>query len=417
MLEDHKVELSGAQIRKLISGGAINVSPKMHGGQHTLAFMPQNSRKMKSAMRKNKGVRITLHPDEDVMDGGRVSLKGIGKRMKKARVGKVLGKAGVDILTKGIMPGLGGVAGELLGGPLGGVAGATAAGYLGDKLDNYAEKKGYGMEEEVGGKLTLRKIGKAAKKTGKVIAKAAKSKAGKAVMSTAVKLGSEVAGAAISEYTGNPAAGVALEKAISKGGEKAIETGSLSKGLMKGATASSGMLEDMAVEYVDDYIDKKYKNKGQENEVMEEALIRQFPEQTTLINDSQDIVSGSGIRRARGGVRRTRRGIRKMVGSGTGAYSSPMYLQARRSLVTGQGFQTASGRMIKQDPDNEDAIQLGSPFQRINSPAMSPFVGNSPQLMGLVTRRGGSMFPAGGRKGMGMYPAGGMSGGSFVPSG
>ena len=394
MLEDHKVELSGAQIRKLISGGAINVSPKMHGGQHTLAFMPQNSRKMKSAMRKNKGVRITLHPDEDVMDGGRVSLKGIGKRMKKARVGKVLGKAGVDILTKGIMPGLGGVAGELLGGPLGGVAGATAAGYLGDKLDNYAEKKGYGMEEEVGGKLTLRKIGKAAKKTGKVIAKAAKSKAGKAVMSTAVKLGSEVAGAAISEYTGNPAAGVALEKAISKGGEKAIET-----------------------EYVDDFIDKRYKNKGQENEVMEEALIRQFPEQTTLINDSQDIVSGSGIRRARGGVRRTRRGIRKMVGSGTGAYSSPMYLQARRSLVTGQGFQTASGRMIKQDPDNEDAIQLGSPFQRINSPAMSPFIGNSPQLMGLVTRRGGSMFPAGGRKGMGMYPAGGMSGGSFVPSG
>ena len=110
---------------------------------------------------------------------------------------------------------------------------------------------------------------------------------------------------------------------------------------------------------------------------------------------------GYGIpRRVRGGLR-----------MGGAMYSNTLpYDMSMRSIRRGsgvEGFKVADDRMVTPAPDLGLPIQTGSPFQRINSPAMSPFIAGSPQLTG---------FRDNGRIGGSFYPAGKI-GGSFVPSG
>jgi hypothetical protein len=74
MMDMLPVKLSKAQLRKLKMGGAIGLKPSnfmMGEGQtpqHSLAVLPQNLRKIASAMRRNKGMRLQLKPGENVID-------------------------------------------------------------------------------------------------------------------------------------------------------------------------------------------------------------------------------------------------------------------------------------------------------------------------------------------------------------
>lgn len=82
------VMLKPAQIRKLKMGGAIGLKPANFSDSpsHSLAVMPQNLRKIATANRRSKGMRLQLKPGEDIIDmvsGGSVlgDIKGAFKKV------------------------------------------------------------------------------------------------------------------------------------------------------------------------------------------------------------------------------------------------------------------------------------------------------------------------------------------------
>lgn len=336
---------SPAQMRKLKSGGAVTLkrSHFQDGSPHRIMVMPNTARRIQTAMRKDKGVRIALKPEEDVVamtEGGAISMKGVmkgirgsmkGEGLKKAlkKTGSVIKKgfetpAGraiasklIDVGTKDVLPAAFGAASMAMGDPTG-VSGEMMGEMAGKAINQAAAKKGYGFKKLV--KKAVKKAAPTLAKIGKI----------------ALREGTAAAGEALTEYTGEPAAGAAFEQLANKGGDRLIDIG---------ATKIEGM----------------------------------------------------------GLPRRTRGGLR--MGQGM-AMLTPAYSVAMRSATAGAGFKVADGRMVTPSSAPSDVIQTGSPFQRMNSPAMSPFIPSSPQLAGQHRgRSGGSIYPAG------------MSGGSFNAAG
>ena len=412
---EHRLSLSAPQIRKLKEGGAITVKPSGMVGTdspYSVMLRPQTARRMATAMRKQKGLRISLKPDEDLLQetqGGKISLKSIGKTLgKTARdVGGVykkaftsddamktyrqLGHYGLDI---GV-PILAGVAGEMLGGPAGAAAGSALGSIAADQIGRrtgYSQGKGFykALKKYTGINKTD------VKKTAKSMA----------------RIGAEVAGEAITAYTGNPMAGKAFEKVASKTAQAAIDGG-----VKKGVKAGKSVIKDVAAEAVDDYIDKNLS--GAEKGVAQKALAGKYPSAKDLIYDygnskleesfdTVETMTGYGIpRRTRGGLR--------MGGS---AYLSPSYNTAMRSIRIGggDGMAVADSRTVTVTPPPSDIIQLGGPYARFSSPSMSPFISSSPQLMKPITGSGMKPCDCGGRCGGSFLPSG-TRGGSFIPAG
>jgi hypothetical protein len=404
---DFGIQCSPAQMRKLKTGGAITLKRgnMMEDSPYRISVMPNTGRRIHTAMRKNTGVRINLKPEEDfytMTEGGKVSFKSIGKSIKKGFT------KGADVIKKGfnkeiVQSGIGdqiatslidagipavlGVAGEALGGPAGGVAGSV----VGDMVAKRIEKtRGKGFFK------SLSKVG--IKK--KDFIKGAKT-AGIAVAT----MGAKAAGDAITAYTGNKQAGDMFSAVASAGATKAIESGSVKKGLKSVGSQAKNLAKDIALEAVDDYVDKNLS--GAEKKVVEKALAGKYPSAKDLIYDygnskvedmgfSTEMIpqafAGYGIpRRTRGGMRC---GGRMMTGCGMRSGS-------------GNGFKVADNRVITPATPPSDIIQTGSPYQRINSAAMSPYISGSPQLAKPIPRMyGGSFLSAGAR----------MNGGSFVPA-
>jgi hypothetical protein len=331
---------SPAQMRKLKSGGAVTLKQSnfVDGSPSRIMVMPNTSRRIMTAMKKGKGVRIALKPEEDVVamtEGGAISMKGMRGSMKGEGLKKALKKTGsvikkgfetpagraiasklIDVGTKDVLPAAFGAASMAMGDPTG-VSGEMMGEMAGKAINQAAAKKGYGVKKLV--KKAVKKAAPTLAKIGKI----------------ALREGTAAAGQALTEYTGDPAAGAAFEQLANKGGDRLIDTG---------ATKIEGM----------------------------------------------------------GLPRRTRSGLR--MGQGM-AMLTPAYSVGMRSATAGAGFKVADGRMVTPSSAPSDVIQTGSPFQRMNSPAMSPFIPSSPQLAGQHRgRSGGSIYPAG------------MSGGSFLPA-
>jgi hypothetical protein len=73
---------------------------------------------------------------------------------------------------------------------------------------------------------------------------------------------------------------------------------------------------------------------------------------------------------------------------------------------SGNGFRVADDRITTPATAPSDIIQTGSPYQRINSAAMSPYIAGSPQLAKPIPRMyGGSFLSAGSRMGGSFIPA------------
>jgi hypothetical protein len=354
---------SPAQMRKLKSGGAVTLkrSHFQDGSPHRIMVMPNTARRIQTAMRKDKGVRIALKPEEDVVamtEGGAISMKGEGlkKALKKTGSvikkgfetpeGRAIAKQLINIGTKQILPAAGSALSIAMGDPTG-MSGQFVGNLAGDAIDKAAAKRGYG----------LKKIVRKAKKTLAPVIKVA-APVLKEVGKIALREGTAAAGEALSAYTGNPMAGEAFERLANAGGDRLIETGSAKSALR----ATTGSARNMGEEYMDDYM------------------------------------AGSGM----GGLpRRTRGGLR--MGQGM-AHLTPAYSVAMRSTTAGAGFKVADGRMVTPSSAPSSVIQTGSPFQRMSSPAMSPYIPSSPQLAGQsMGRSGGSFYPAG-------------RGGSFLPA-
>lgn len=186
-MENVPVRLSPAQIRKLKVGGAIGLKPanfmmgEGHTPMHSLALLPANLRKIATANRRGKGMRLMLNPNEDVMDittGGSIlgkiksAFKSVGKTVKKVaskgadavvkvaksrQVKKIGRQVASQLIRKGI-PVASQALGSALGTSLATVSGnpelAPMAGKLGAKLgqrggqelSKYVSRKtGYGM--------------------------------------------------------------------------------------------------------------------------------------------------------------------------------------------------------------------------------------------------------------------------------
>jgi hypothetical protein len=444
------VSCSPAQMRKLKSGGAVTLNRThfVEGSPHRIMVMPNTGRRIMTAMKKDKGVRIALKPEEDIVamtEGGKISLKSIGRSFSKAfdpkgkttkafkDVGKEFVKTG-DVIKRGfnkeivdsgvgkeiaknliragtdvILPGALGAASMALGDPTG-MSGQIVGNIAGNYIKGAAEKGGYGargrmrrMEME-GGSTYAQRLARRTRNTFKPVAKVLKKIAAnpvvKEVGKVALREGAKAAGEALTAYTGNPAAGIAFERLAVSGGDKLIETGSAKKAI----GASKNVAKRMAVEAVDDYIDANLT--GVERDIAQKALAGRYSSASDLVYDygnskienfaAEQQLSGYGIpRRTRGGLR---------MGKGM-AHLTPAYSVSMRSATSGAGFRVADDRMVTPAPSLSGVIQTGSPYQRINSAAMSPFIPSSPQLAGqMVGRSGGSFYPAG-------------RGGSFVPSG
>lgn len=441
--------ISKPQMRKLMKGGAINVKPhnivSPDDAPYRITIGRGKAKKMMGSFGKGKGYRLAVMPNEELMmvEGGKlINLKGtvfdrklkspaelrdtfgvtaIGKAGKKAvkgymggvedaidgtnyvagvtkrgfnkkirdsGVGKDIASNLIDVGANILLPAaLGGL--SMVAGDPTGISGNVVGSIAGKYIDEAAARKGYGLYKK------LSKVG---------ISKKMVKSAGKALLKEAAKAGGE----ALTAYTGNPAAGIAFEKVATTAGNRAIESSSVKKTVQ--TLGAEGKM--LGIELVDDYVDNNFS--GNEKRVLENALAGKYPNAKELIYDygnskleelnypTTNIMSGYGIpRRVRGGLRM----------GGAMYYNTQPYDQAIRGIRRGgsiEGFRVADDRMTTSAPDLGLPIQTGSPFQRINSPAMSPFIAGSPQLTGFRDNgmmRGGSFYPAG------------RMGGSFVPSG
>lgn len=383
---EHRIRASPAQLKKLMTGGAITLKPANFDSKsrHMLMVMPNTSRRIGTAMRKNKGVRIMLKPTEDLMEeaieGGKVSLKSVGKDIKKALtsrkaintykeigkevlpIAKGIADAGIDVGSKALATYMGNPA-------LAPVIAGTAKvgldkGYsaLGKKvgLDPNAPTPKFDSPESV----QQYALGRAeANIRGRT--KGRVRDAGLAALSgdysTAQSLGTDYL----------------IDKKLSGVEQK------IAKKAQRGEYADINALAT-------DYAAEKLA-----------AATKVAEEEPSGQDEIQGLMSGRGIK-----VSKTRGGLK--IG-GASAYQSPKYETALRSAMVGgsiTGIPSAGYdlRGITPATAPSSIIQTGSPYQRLQSASMSPFIAASPQLANKPIS-GGSFMPAG------------RYGGSFMASG
>jgi hypothetical protein len=441
---EHSITASPAQLKKLLSGGAITLKPGQIGdGPHLLSVMPNTARRIQTAMRKGKGVRVSLKKGETI--GGNAAtdfFNKAGNTLKNTftpSLGKDIARAAIDVGTSTVLPAAGAALGSVAGNPfLGEVAGAAA----GSALNQYAATKGYGLKSKKSGygnpmissnAVVLRKYGSQKEQKGKGVFKTLNKigiskkqviTAAKDVGKAAVRVGAKVAGEAISAYTGNPVAGAAFEKIAVAGADKLIDSGSVKKGLEQAGSSASGVAKDIAIEAVDDYVDKNMT--GPEKKIAQKALAKKYPSAKDLIYDYADTRYNIAKSRSPQFVGKYIDPIVDAISDSTNtsklgvpAFQEAAYygygmkkggkLPMRVMSMKGCGF-TAGNRSIMVAEPPSSVIQTGGPYQKVNSAAMSPFIASSPQLANIPIRggaccMGGSFLPAG------------TKGGSFLPSG
>lgn len=142
----HQIHLTMSQIKKLGSGLSTNLKHSQMGadkGETVVMLTPQNARKMLTAYRKGKGMRLCMSPDE--MDRTMVVGRGFKEMLKSS--GKKLAHYGTTALGTAV--------GAYFGNPMAGMA-------LGDALGSAAESAiDYGVDE--GEKAVGKKVKKMAK--------------------------------------------------------------------------------------------------------------------------------------------------------------------------------------------------------------------------------------------------------------
>ena len=170
-------------------------------------------------------------------------------------------------------------------------------------------------------------------------------------------------------------------------------------GAFGGALASSALntYERLGEEELRDMQRKQLKK-----DIAEKALAGKYPSASDLVYDYSNAkiesMAGYGLpRRVRGGLR---------MGKGLPRFSYSTYDLSAIVPKGGSGvsgFRVADDRTVTPASAPSAIIQTGSPYQRINSAAMSPFIAASPQLA--TFKVGGSFMPSG-KMGKGFMPSG-----------
>jgi hypothetical protein len=277
------------------------------------------------------------------------------------------------------------------------------------------------MTETEGGKISLKSIGKSISKGAKKVGKVAKS-VGKALTSDkAIKtykaIGKEVlpiakgvadqglqmGATALADYMGQPE----LAPVFASVGQMGLDKGYSALGKEVGLDKNTKV---PTIRSADDLTQASINLAG--DNVRRRVLQRPN-------NQRPEMEMGRGLRNAHSAeamnvaVRKTRKGLR--IG-GASAYRSPAYNQGLEYIMSGgamiTGMRSAGYDMRGITPSfpPSSIIQLGSPYERMNSPAMSPFIASSIQLTNKPIS-GGSFEPAGSRGG-----SFAVAGGSFYPA-
>jgi hypothetical protein len=103
------MELTDAQLRKLTKGGAIIVKPSMFKKGHMYHVSPTKHRKMMTAVKKGKGYKLQLSPEELEanqvdMEGGKINWRAVGRTIRRGA--KAAAKFYKDEIKPEIGPGL-----------------------------------------------------------------------------------------------------------------------------------------------------------------------------------------------------------------------------------------------------------------------------------------------------------------------
>ena len=388
----HRIDASPAQMRKLMSGGAITLKPENFNmnSRRMLMVRPNTNRRIATAMRKNKGVRVMLKPDEDVMEeieGGKVkSLKQVGRDLKKTftsrkavntykEIGKEVLPIAKGIADAGIDAGAQALAAYMGNPALAPVIAGTAKVGLDRGYSALGRQVGLDPDTPVPYIDSPEALMGVSQMTAeKNIQKRLKGQPRNAAM-----MGLQ------GDYQG--AANLGAETAINRN-----LTGAEKKVAQKAMRGEYANITDLATDYA--------------SEKLADATQMAQDDDPTGVDEISRIMRGRGIRvgRSKGGLKISMSG--GMMSGEMMGYGHCMSGGAISGI-------SSSTRGITAINPPSSIIQLGGPFQRLQSPSMSPFFAASPQLANKPIS-GGSMYAAGSRRGQGFRPAGGSG---FMPAG
>jgi hypothetical protein len=429
MFVPHQIHLTPLQAQKLMSGGAINIPIRQMGsdkGSEVVLLKAPNAKKLLSGFKKNKGVRIMMSPDEieaTMMKGSGINIgkafKKLGRDIKsgankairevdravikpaeKALTSKdamnVYKQIGKHAIEEGI-PVATTLASMALGDPTGmsgAVVGNVASKYASDA---YSKKTGAGMSPADARKQymaiirSMRGMSEAEKMKikGSGFFQTLKKFTGigkkqflgeaKKIGKTAVSVGARAVGTAVGAYTGNPIAGEMLGQTLDRAGNSMVDSIQPSKGKLgikfdprAGVSSLKQDAKMYAIEAMDRQIDKL---PPEMRSVAQDALAGKYPDASALINDVA-MQRGYGMRR---------------IKKGRGATQSKAFKQALKNNYGGLKLTNA----VMDNLSVADAERMGarlsanvrpsqietpsdygfmSPYARMDSPAMNPFV-------------------------------------------
>ena len=284
ILQNHGVNLIPSQVKTLLKGGSIIIKPSQltEAGDHALALLPTNHKKLISSFLKGKVFKLTLKPAEDIMNqitGGSL-LDDMRNAFDPGKNGatqffqgavpvlKTIAKTGISTALPALgAAGAGALAiesgpGAMLAGAAGGMAGGLAADLINSQIG-----------DGIGGK---RKRGRP-KKKGKGFFQALHSVGisrdqfmgvAKTVGKKVANTSADIIGKIVAEKTKNPTAGKILSASLKAGANKVIDTESVHQG----ANASLDVAKTEGVVLAKKEVKKIIKQKIKDPVLQEQAI-------------------------------------------------------------------------------------------------------------------------------------------------
>jgi hypothetical protein len=402
---------------------------------------------------KKLGRDIKKGATKAISDVDRAVIKPVAKGFKKeiidSGLGKQIARELIDVGTEVILPaGLGGL--SMLAGDPTGMSGQIVGSIAGRQLNKLAEKGGYGIMSQADAKKkymalirSMRGMAESEKMKikgsgffkelkkwtgiGKTKFIAGAKKIGKDVLAT----GAMLAGEAVTAKTGNPVAGAMVQASIEKAGSKTIDSIRPSKGKLgisfdpkEGVNSLKRDAKMYAVEAVDREIDKlpsEYRGLAQD------ALAGKYPDAKSLIYDVAQTGTRRAVSEALGATPMGGLGMRRLK-KGRGATQSKAFKQALKNNFGGLALTNAvmdnisimeaekmgarlNANVAPSSIETPSDYGFMSPYQRMDSPAMNPFIpktylqegGTSSGYAGLSQSELNKLMGAGLYYGRGLY--------------
>lgn len=416
----HQIHLTEMQIRKLGSGLPVNLPHSQMGsdkGDIVVMLKPQNARKMLTSFRKTKGMRLTLAPDElhETMQMGTGFFKTLKKYtgINKSDVISSAKSIGKSVVENGASA-VGTALGAYMGNPVAGEAMGRAIGKAGvSALDSVSSTKS-------GVKFDTRKSVKGLKEDARAIAvEAVDSQLDKLPAGARRVAEKALAGEFPDREEFISGAMDAVAEARRSGGgismaDKMARLRAMKGGKVSVAKAFSKVAKDTKKAFTSPQAKDAYRHLASYAihdalPIATGALSQMAGDPTGMSGAFLGKVAGDEIGKATGyglgigmGVKRGRGRPRKITGEG--AKNSIAFKSALKNNFSGLelgGFSADNAPVSKFSTNprvKESSSEMTlSPYQRMDSPAMNPFIPKT------YKQEGGTTCGYGGR---GLYAGG-----------